>query len=119
MGEPKLQWSFSKLINYAEPQGNWLRVRGWVRRFLAYSGVHHYELGGWIYQDHLAPDSEQGKSPLLARKDPYLISVAKVWGSDARGEIAVGRPHRGGIQEPLPWNELAFLPCAVMREQAA
>ena len=79
--------------------------------------MDHDELGGWIYQDHLATDSEQRKSPLLARKNPYLISVTKIWGGGARSEIGTDRMNCSGVQEPLPWNQLASFPCAVMREQ--
>ena len=69
--------------------------------------MDHDELGGRIYQDHLATDSEQCKSPLLARKNPYLISITKIWGGGARSEIGTNRMNCSGVQEPLPWNYLA------------
>ena len=86
--------SLSQLRDHAEPQGNEIRRRGPVRRFLAHGGVHHHELGGRIYQDHLAPDSDQGKTPLLAGQDPYLVSIAEVWGGGSRCEIGVARIRR-------------------------
>jgi hypothetical protein len=76
--------SFSQLRDHAEPQGNEIRRRGSVHRLLAHGGVHHDELGGRIYQDHLAPDSEQGKTPLLAGQDPYLVSIAEIWGGGSQ-----------------------------------
>ena len=83
-----------QLCDHAEPQGNEIRGRGSVRRFLAHGGVHHDELGGRIDQDHLAPDSDQGKTPLFAGLDPYLVSIAEVWGGGSRCEIGVARIRR-------------------------
>src|SRR5450432_3608887 len=127
--EPRLRWphqqggindrrrSFSQLRDHAEPQGNETRSRGAVRRLLAHGGVHHDELGGRIDENHLAADSDQGKTPLLAGRDPYLVSIAEIWGGGSRSEIGVARIHRRRVQEPLPWNQLASIPCAVISEQ--
>lgn len=102
-----------------EPQRDDLRVRVRVRRFLAHRGVHHDELGGRIDQDDLAADSDQGKPALFAWKQPGLIAIAEIRRGRSRREMGIGRAHRRRIEQPLPRNQLASLPCAVMGKQPA
>src|SRR3954471_4116035 len=81
--------------------------------------MDHDEFGGRIDQDDLPPDAEQRKSALLTGEEPHLVSIAEVGSCRPWGKMTVGWLHRGGVQHPLPWNQLASFPCAVMREQPA
>src|SRR5882724_6948241 len=81
--------------------------------------MDHDELGGRIDQDDMSPDAEQRKSALLTGEEPHLVSIAEVGSCRSRGEMTVGWLHRGGVQHPLPWNQLTSFPCAVMRKQPA
>src|SRR5947209_6038419 len=107
-----------ELREQAEPQRDRLGVGALLRGLLAHRGVHHHELGGGVDHDDLAADAHQRKAAGRAWKQKGLVAIAEIRRRRARRQRAIGR-ERGGVQHPLPRNQLAAFPGAVMRKQPA
>src|SRR6266851_5294961 len=72
-----------------------------------------------IDKDRLAMDAEEGELPPRAGEQPDLIAVTEIRGGVARRAKLLARRHGGGLDQPLPRDDLTPVPGAVICEHEA